>query len=732
MVGRVVSLCQDLASPPRPPASSGLATGGLKRPLGVSQVAAEQSDLDAVRLRVEELRRLISYHNYRYYVLDSPEISDGEYDALMEELRALEAEHPELSSPDSPTQRVGAGPLESFGVVRHEIPMLSLANVFSQEALLKWYQRITSLLGREPRELVVEPKIDGLAISLTYLDGRLAIGATRGDGVQGEDVTQNLRTIRSVPLRLNEPYPAKIEVRGEAFISKKGFERVNEERMAQGLPLFANPRNAAAGSVRQLDPRITASRPLDVFVYTLGQLVDGDEPATHWEALELMRRLGFKVNPLSRLFTSIEEVMEYCASWEHRRDSLDYEIDGVVVKVNDLALQRELGEVGREPRWAVAYKFPPTQATTRLKAIRFNVGRTGSLNPFAELEPVKLAGVTIKQASLHNWEDIRRKDIRVGDTVLVQRAGEVIPQVVGPVLSKRPEGLPELPEPTECPSCHGPVVKPEGEAMHRCTNTLGCPAQQYELLKHFVSRPAMDIEGIGEKLAAALMNSGLVKDVADLYDREKVNLESLSRLERMGEKSAAKILKAIDESKERPLARLIFALGIRYVGEEVAKLLAEAFGSLDALMEAAAQGPERIAAVEGIGPKIARSVVEYFSNEKNRAVIEKLRRAGLRFADRQEEPKGGLPLAGKSFVITGTLSGMSRLQAEERIRRLGGEIGSSVTRKTSYLVVGADPGSKLQKARALGTPIITDEEFQRMLRQWEAPEPGRGQLPLGL
>jgi DNA ligase (NAD+) len=695
-------------------------------------VATEQSDLDAVRLRVEELRRLINYHNYRYYALDDPEISDGEYDRMMEELRALEAEHPELSSPDSPTQRVGAGPLESFGVVRHEIPMLSLANVFSQEALLKWYQRITGLLRREPRDLVVEPKIDGLAISLTYVDGRLAVGATRGDGVQGEDITQNLRTIRSVPLLLNEPYPAKIEVRGEAYISKKGFEKVNEERMAQGQPLFANPRNAAAGSVRQLDPRVTAGRPLDVFVYTLGQIVDGPEPSTHWEALELMRRLGFKVNPLSRLFHSIEEVTEYCAGWEDRRASLDYEVDGVVVKVNDLALQRELGQVGREPRWAVAYKFPPTQATTRLKSIRFNVGRTGSLNPFAELEPVKLAGVTIKQATLHNWEDIRRKDIRVGDTVLVQRAGEVIPQVVGPVLSKRPNGLPEFPEPTECPSCHGPVVKPEGEAMHRCTNTLGCPAQQYELLKHFVSRPAMDIEGIGEKLAAALMEAGLVKDVADLYDREKVNQESLAKLERMGEKSAENILRAIDESKNRPPARLVFALGIRHVGEEVAKLLVAAFNGLDGLMEAAKEGPERISAVEGIGPKIAQSVVEYLANEKNRAVIEKLRRAGLRFAEEPAKPEGDLPLAGKSFVITGTLAGLSRLQAEEWIRRLGGEVGSSVTRKTTYLVVGVDPGSKLQKAQALGTQILTDEQFKAMLRKEAKQEAKPGQLGLGL
>ncbi|MHB0869373.1 MAG: NAD-dependent DNA ligase LigA [Chloroflexota bacterium] len=692
----------------------------------------EQSDISVVQERVEELRRLINFHNYRYYALDDPEVSDGEYDRLMEELRTLEAEHPEVSSFDSPTQRVGGGPLEAFGVVRHEIPMLSLGNVFSQEALLKWHQRITGLLGRNQIDLVVEPKIDGLAVSLTYLNGRFSVGATRGDGVQGEEITQNLRTVRSVPLLLNDPAPARIEVRGEVYLPKKGFERVNEERMAQGQPLFANPRNAAAGSLRQLDPRVTAGRPLDVFVYTLGQIVGGGEPPTHWEALELMKRLGFKVNPLAKLFHSIDEVTEYCAGWEHRKESLDYEIDGMVVKVNDLGMQRELGELGREPRWAVAYKFPPTQATTRLNSIEINVGRTGSLNPFAVLDPVRLAGVTIKLATLHNEEDIHRKDIRIGDTVLIQRAGEVIPQVVRPILSKRTGEEKPFHMPERCPSCGGPVVKPEGEAIHRCTNALSCPAQQYELLKHFVSRSAMDIESIGEKLAAALMKAGLVSDVADLYDRAKVDGERLAGLERMGEKSAENVLKAIEESKDRPLAKLIFALGIRYVGEEVAKLLAAAFGSLDRLMQASY---EEVVAVEGIGPKIAQSVVEYFANERNRQVIEKLRRAGLRFEDPREEPRGDLPFAGKSFVITGTMAGLSRLQAEERIRQLGGEAGSSVTRKTDYLVVGADPGSKLQKARTLGTvEIVEDAEFQEMLRQAEQrTTPARSeQLGLGI
>ncbi len=687
---------------------------------------AEQSDVTAVQARVEELRQLINYHNYRYYVLDSPEVSDGEYDRLMEELRALESQYPELSSPDSPTQRVGGSALESFGIVRHEIPMLSLANVFSQESLLKWYQRIAGLAGRNKMELVVEPKIDGLAISLTYVDGRLTIGATRGDGIQGEDITQNLRTVRTVPLRLQGKPPAKIEVRGEAYLSKKGFEKVNEERMAQGQPLFANPRNAAAGSLRQLDPRVTASRPLDVFVYTLGQLQDGTEPGTHWDALELMKRLGFKVNPESRLFDNIEEVMAYCAGWEHRKDGLDYEIDGVVVKVNDLEIQRELGFVGREPRWAVAYKFPPTQATTKLKSIEINVGRTGTLNPFAVLEPVRLAGVTIKLATLHNEEDIRRKEIRVGDTVLIQRAGEVIPQVVGPIVSKRTGQEVEFHMPERCPVCGGLVVKPEGEAMHRCTNALGCPAQRYELLKHFVSRSAMDIQGIGESLAGTLLKAGLVHDVADLY---YLKAEQLVDLERMGEKSAENVLKAIEESKGRPLARLVFALGIRYVGEQNAKLLAEAFRSLDRLMAASY---EEVAAVEGIGPKIARSVVEYFANEQNRQVIEKLREAGLRFEEEPEAPRGDLPLAGKQFVITGTLQGTSRTRAEERIKELGGLVGSAVTRKTDYLVVGVDPGSKLQKAQSLGTKILTDEELQAMLKGAARAEDGSPQLRLGI
>ena len=671
----------------------------------------EGSDLGAAQERVAELRRQVNYHNYRYYALDAPELSDGEYDRLMEELKALEAEHPELSSPDSPTQRVGAGPLEAFGVVRHENPMLSLANVFSQEALLKWYRRISGLVSREPRDLVVEPKIDGLAISLTYVDGRFTVGATRGDGIQGEEITQNLRTVRSVPLVLHHPSPARIEVRGEVFLPKRGFQRVNEERMAQGQPLFANPRNAAAGSVRQLDPRITAGRPLDVFVYTLGQLVNGEEPATHWGALELMKSLGLKVNPEARLFHSIEEVMEYCANWEERKESLDYEIDGVVVKVNDLEMQREMGDVAREPRWAVAYKFPPTQATTRLLKIEINVGRTGSLNPYAELEPVRLSGVTIRQATLHNEEDIRRKDIREGDWVLIQRAGEVIPQVVGPILSKRTgEELP-FQMPDRCPSCGGPVVKPEDEAMHRCTNALSCPAQQFELLKHFVSRPAMDIERIGESLCASLISAGLVHDVADLYFLKK---EQLVGLERMGEKSAQNVLVALEDSRDRPLAKLIFALGIRYVGEETAKLLAGAFLGLDALMKSAY---EQVVAVEGIGPKIARSVVDYFANDRNIAVIEKLRQARLRFQDEPERPKGDLPLAGMQFVITGTLQGISRLKAEELIRKLGGEAGNSVTRKTNYLVVGLDPGSKLQKAQSLGITILTDEQFQQLLQQ---------------
>jgi DNA ligase (NAD+) len=665
------------------------------------------ADLQTIQARAAWLRSQIEYHNYRYYTLDEPEISDGEYDRLMRELRELEAAHPELASPDSPTQRVGAAPSERFAVVQHRIPMLSLANAFTLEALRAWYDRACRLAGREIRGFVLEPKIDGLAVSLLYEQGRYVRGSTRGDGLFGEDITPNIRTIRSVPLTLRDCPPAVFEVRGEVFMTRAGFEKVNRERQAEGQPLFANPRNSAAGSLRQLDPAITARRPLDIFVYSLGYF-EGKLPHSHWQVLQLFRQFGLKTNPANDRCETFEQIMEQVQRWEHRRESLPYEIDGVVVKIDDLHLQAELGAVGREPRWAIAYKFPPAQVTTKLLDIGANVGRTGSLNPFAILEPVQVGGVVVKLASLHNEEDIRRKDIRIGDTVWVQRAGEVIPQVIGPVLAKRPPEAQPYQLPERCPVCDTPIVRLEGEAMARCPNA-SCPAQFFELLKHFVGRAAMDIDRIGEKLAKALIDAGLVKDIADLYSLTR---EQLIGLERMGEKSAENVLESIERSKQRPLSRLIFALGIRYVGEQTAELLANAFGSLDALMNAS---EEAIEAVDGIGPKIAASVRAYFQEPRNRAVIEKLRKHGLRFEIERRDSKGPAPLAGLTFVVTGRLERRSRQQVESLIKELGGHVADAVSKKTDYLVVGEDAGSKLARAEKLGTRIIDEDEFDKLI-----------------
>jgi len=659
------------------------------------------------KLRVEELRSQIAYHDYRYYVLDSPEISDAEYDALMQELRQLEAQHPELITPDSPTQRVGGQPVETFGIVEHRVPLLSLANAFSEDELRAWWRRVTRAAEREDIALVCEPKIDGLAVALVYENGSFVQGATRGDGMRGENVTQNLRTIRSIPLSLSKPVPERFEVRGEVYMTKKGFERLNEERAAQGQPLFASPRNSAAGSLRQLDPAITATRPLDIFFYQLGW-ADGEAPRTHWETLEWLRDLGFRVNPHIKRFTDFEEVVEHVKGWEAKRDDLDYEIDGIVIKVDDFGLQRALGVVGREPRWAVAFKFPPTQATTKLLNIDINVGRTGSLNPFAVLEPVVVAHATVKLATLHNEDDIRRKDIRIGDTVIVQRAGEVIPQVVGPVVSRRTGAERVFEMPKQCPVCQTPVVRPPSEAMSYCPNRA-CPAQIFRLLVHFASRGAMDIDGLGEALADQLLKSGLVEDVADVYYLTK---EQLLTLERMGDKSAENLLAAIERSKTRPLGRLIFGLGIRHVGDETAELLAGHFGSIDALASASLEDLE---AVPTIGPKTAESVYEYFRDESNKKVIEKLRRAGVKLEGEAAAREG--PLSGSTFVVTGSLSRWTRNEIESLIKGLGGAVGSSVTRKTSYVVAGENPGSKLAKAQEYGVPVLDEAEFVKLLEE---------------
>jgi DNA ligase (NAD+) len=672
-------------------------------------MTSEVADLQALQARTEDLRSLINRANYLYYVLDAPEIADAEYDQLMEELRSIEAEHPELQSHDSPTQRVGAGPAAQFAVVQHRVPMLSLANAFTSDALRAWHERITRLLGREVRDFTIEPKIDGLAIMLRYEHGHFSVGATRGDGSRGEDITANLRTIRTVPLALNDTPPPGLEVRGEVYLSRAAFQKINDERTATGQPLFANPRNCAAGSVRQLDSRITARRPLDVFIYALGE-AEGWQPRTQWEMLESFLEWGFKTNPNNRRVESIEDVVKACADWEHRRESLDYEIDGVVVKVNDLQVQSELGAVGREPRWAIAFKFPPVQATTVLESIEVNVGRTGSLNPFAVLKPVQVGGVTISQATLHNEDDIRRKDIRVGDTVLVHRAGEVIPQVIGPILSKRPPDAKPYELPTTCPICGSPVVRVEGEAMARCTGGFArCWAQRFELLKHFASRGAMDIESVGEKLAWSLIHQKLVYDPSDLY---RLTKEQLIALERIGDKSAQIVLDNIEASKQRELTRVLFALGIRYVGYQNAELLARDFGTMDRLRQASL---EDIVAVEGIGPKIAESVNAWFHDADNLRMVDKLAEAGVNMSEDAAALSG--PLSGLTIVVTGRLERQSRAQIEQRIKELGGVVGDSVSKKTNYLVAGEEAGSKLAKAQKLGTPILDEAGFDGLIAE---------------
>ena len=671
-------------------------------------------DVNKAKQRIEELREIINHHNYRYYVLDSPEISDAEYDELMKELRQLEAEHPELVTPDSPTQRIGAPPVEAFGVVEHPQPLLSLTNAFSYEELAAWHKRVSKLLGGRQFDLVCEPKIDGLAVALTYVDGLLVTGATRGDGYRGEDITQNLRTIRSIPLSVPKEAPPRFEVRGEVYLPKAGFKKLNEERAKERLPLFANPRNAAAGSVRQLDSGITARRPLDIFIYGLGWAEGKAVPDTHWEIMQYLKSLGFKINPNIALRRSLDEVEKYHQSWVESREKSPYEADGIVAKVNSIALQQELGTVAHEPRWAIAYKFPAIQGVTKLIDIGINVGRTGSLNPYAVLEPVRVGGVVISSAALHNEEDIHRKDIRIGDWVVVQRAGEVIPEIVEPIVSRRTGKEKIFSMPSRCPVCGSEVIKPEGEAMHRCTNTA-CPSQALEKIKHFVSRGAMDIDGVGEKLCQALFEAGLVKDAADLY---YLTNEQLLGLERMADKSASNVLNSIEESKDRSLARVIFALGILHVGEQYAELLAEQFHSIDQLAKAS---QEELSTLPSIGPRIAESIVAFFRQEGNKRIIEKLREKkvgqGLGKRKAKAVKPEELPLAGLEFVLTGKLESLSHSEAEEKIKVLGGKASSDVTKKTSYVVVGADPGSKLAKAEKLGIKKLNEAEFLDFLDQ---------------
>ena len=669
----------------------------------------------SVRERVERLRAEINRHNHLYFVLDQPDISDADYDALMVELRGLEEQRPELVTLDSPTQRVGAPPAEGFAEVVHPRPMLSLANAFNDDELAAWRRRATNLLDGADFEMVCELKIDGLAVALTYEDGVFVHGATRGDGYRGEDVTRNLRTIRSIPLSVPPEAPRRFEVRGEVYFPRSLFDKLNEERAAQGQPTYANPRNTAAGSLRQLDSRITAQRALDIFVYSVYNLEAAEYdpiPDNQWQTLDYLKSLGFKVNPLSALCRTLEEAESYYRRWVEEAQALDYGADGVVVKVNPVRLQESLGNVGREPRWAIAYKFPATQVVTRLLDIGVNVGRTGSLNPYAVLEPVDVAGATVKMATLHNEDYIRRKDLREGDLVVLERAGEVIPQVVRPLVERRTGEESVFSMPEHCHRCSTPVVRPQGQAVTICPNPT-CPAKLQELLKHFVSRGAMDIEGMGEKMCQTLIDAGLVKDIADVYSISK---EDLLNLERMAEKGATNIINAIEASKERSLSRVIFALGIPHVGSEVADILAGHFGSMNRLSDAS---ESELVKISGVSSIIAKGIAGYFQNDGNSHVIEKLQ-GKLRTPSVPQDEKayfetGQLRLAGMQFVVTGKLSSMTRSQAEARIKALGGAVASSVSRKTRYLVAGEEAGSKLDQANKLGIATISEEQFLQMI-----------------
>ena len=659
--------------------------------------------------RAAELRRLIEHHNHRYYVLDDPEVSDAEYDALLNELRDLEAEHPELRTPDSPTQRVGAKPLDKFEQVRHLQPMLSLANARNEEELRAWDARVRKLADVERIEYVSEPKIDGLAISLVYRDGVLERGATRGDGQVGEQVTQNLRTIGAIPLRI-EGAPPLVEVRGEIYLPRSAFARLNEQRAEAGEPTFANPRNSAAGSIRQLDPQLAASRPLSMWCYGIGATEGLDLP-THAAELEWMTAAGFKVTPDWKVHTDLESLVRECRRWEEDREALDYEIDGVVVKVNDLDLQRSLGVVGREPRGAIAWKFAPMTATTTLRGVMWNVGRTGHMVPFAELEPVQVSGVTVKLATLHNEEDLRRKDVRDGDEVIVMRAGDVIPQVVSPTPKaqrrRRRSAPPEPPE--RCPACGTPTIKPEDGVWTICPNRASCPGQLFQAVKHFVTKGAMDIDGLGEKQAERFLSEGLIRDVADIYELTE---DRLVELEGLGELSARNLLAAIEGSKEVPFFRVLYALGIPGIGYVNARALAAQLRSMDALLAAT---PEQIVETPGIGPILAETIAETLAEERTRDLIERLRGHGLKMEEEGRPPSAVGRLAGLTFVLTGTLPDLSRERAGEMIEAAGGKVNNSVSKRTSYVVAGAQPGSKLAKAEEAGVEVIDKERLMELL-----------------
>jgi len=652
---------------------------------------------------IEKLREEIRRHEHLYYVLDAPQISDAQYDALIHRLQDLEAKHPELVTPDSPTQRVGGKPREGFVKVQHSSPMLSLDNALNEEELLAFDRRVRELLEGAKYRYVAELKMDGLSMAAHYRKGQFVQAVTRGDGTVGEEVTENARTIRSLPLSVKSPFD-EFEVRGETVLNRQAFERLNAERDEQGQPRFANPRNAAAGSLRVLEPQITASRRLDYYTYFL---LRKGRPAleSHWESLKTLQKMGFKVNPQRKLCAGIEEVTAFCSHWEARREQLPYEIDGVVLKVDSIEQQRRLGFTAKAPRWAIAYKYPARQAVTTVEAIEVQVGRTGALTPVAHLKPVEVSGVTVSRATLHNEDEIERLNLEIGDRVVIERSGDVIPKVVR-VEAQGAERR-KFHMPKRCPVCGGHIVREEGEAASRCINT-NCPARLKESILHFASRGVMNIDGMGDALVDQLVDRGLVKSVADIYD---LDVEKLVALERMGKKSAANVIANIDNSRANPLPRVLTALGIRFVGERTAVFLAEAFGSLDAMARA---GMEELQQAEEVGPRVAESIFEFFREPRNQELIERLRAAGLQFSYQSTRPKGGT-LQGKTFVLTGTLPNLSREEAKQRIESAGGKVTGSVSKKTDYVVAGADAGSKLDKAKGLGIQVVDEEQLLELI-----------------
>ena len=654
--------------------------------------------------RLNELKDQIREHDYNYYVLNQSLISDAQYDELLQTVRGIEEDYPELITNDSPTQRVGGEATDQFEQVTHSIPMLSLSNTFDYTGLEEWQKRASNIIDSTDLIFSAELKIDGLAISLIYENGTFVRGSTRGNGLIGEDVTHNLKTIRSIPLSLNQDLPGHLEVRGEVYMPLNAFNAINQQRSEQDEPLLANPRNAASGSIRQLDPRITASRKLDIWIYSLTEYSNTTFTGHH-QGLEWLKELGFKTNPTTSICTSLQEVQQYYEYWMNHRSELGYDIDGIVIKVDSIELQNTLGFVGREPRWAIAYKFPAEQTNTKLISIGLNVGRTGSINPFAILEPVNIGGVTVTNASLHNEEDINRKDIRVGDIVIIERAGDVIPHIIGPVTETRtgkevPFRMPEL-----CPQCEFPIIKED--STHRCSNS-SCPAVFLESIRHFVSKNALDIEGLGEKWCASLISNNMIQKLSDIY---KLNISELSTLDRMGEVLASKLVANIEDSKSRPLDRVIFGLGILHVGSEIATLLAQTYGSLQNLSEASL---DHLLAIDGIGPKIAQSIKDYFTVESNKSLIYELEKLGLNMNSEVKSISSNA-FTGLTFVITGTLHNLTRKDTEELIKTNGGKVTNSVTSKTSYLITGDSPGSKLTKAQEIGTTVLTESEFLALM-----------------